>query len=98
MVNLDPTIGAKIRKTRPCVVISPNEMNKHLKTIIIAPITSTLKFYPSRISITHRATINEVILDQIETIDKSRVVKSYDMLSSDEIKDIKSVLKEMLVD
>ena len=97
-MNLDPTIGAEIQKTRPCVVLSPQEMNQHLKTIIIAPVTSTIKFYPTRVNITHRETINQIVPDQIRTIDKKRIVKTFDLLSKEEISEIKAIIKEMLVD
>ena len=97
-MNLDPTIGAEIQKTRPCVVLSPQEMNQHLKTIIIAPVTSTIKFYPTRVNITQRETINQIVPDQIRTIDKKRIVKTFDLLSKEEISEIKAIIKEMLVD
>ena len=98
LVNLDPTVGAEIQKTRPCVVISPPEMNQHLKTIIIAPVTSAIKLYPTRVHITHRETINKIVLDQIRKIDKKRIVKTFDLLSKEEISEIKAIIKEMLVD
>ncbi|PLW96443.1 MAG: growth inhibitor PemK [Marinilabiliales bacterium] len=98
LVNLDPTVGAEIQKTRPCVVISPPEMNQHLKTIIIAPVTSAIKIYPTRVNITHRDTINQIVLDQIRTINKKRIVKTFDLLSKEEISEIKAIIKEMLVD
>jgi mRNA interferase MazF len=98
LVNLDPTVGAEIQKTRPCVVLSPQEMNRHLKTIIIAPVTSTIKLYPTRVNITQRETINQIVPDQIRTIDKKRIVKTFDLLSKEEISEIKANIKEMLVD
>ena len=98
LVNLDPTIGSEIKKTRPCVVISPDEMNKHLRTIIIAPMTTTSKSYPSRIEIKHDNKIGWIVLDQIRTIDKQRIIRDLGKLSKPEIKGIKAVLKELLVD
>jgi mRNA interferase MazF len=98
LVNLDPTIGSEIKKTRPCVVISPDEMNKHLRTIIIAPMTTTSKSYPSRIEIKHDNKIGWIVLDQIRTIDKQRIIKDLGKLSKPEIKEVKAVLKELLVD
>ena len=98
LVNLDPTIGSEIKKTRPCVVISPDEMNRHLRTIIIAPMTTTSKNYPSRIEIKHDNKIGWSVLDQIRTIDKQRILKELGKLSKPEIKEVKSVLKELLVD
>ena len=98
LVNLDPTIGSEIKKTRPCVVISPDEMNRHLRTIIIAPMTTTSKNYPSRIEIKHDNKIGWIVLDQIRTIDKQRIHKEFEKLSKPEIKEVKAVLKELLVD
>lgn len=98
LVNLDPTVGGEIKKTRPCVILSPNEMNKYLKTIVVAPMTSSSKGYPTRIEVNHNNKIGWVVLDQIRTIDKSRIIKSYSSLSPSEIKSIKSILKETFVD
>jgi len=98
LVNLDPTQGSEIKKTRPCVVISPNEMNNHLRTIIVAPMTTAAKRYPSRVTIVHNDTRGAIALDQIRTIDKSRVIKSSGDLKLPEIERCKQVLKEMLVD
>lgn len=98
IVNLDPTIGSEIKKTRPCVVISPDEMNKHLNTIIIAPITSKSKSYPTRVEIRVKGKQNWVVLDQIRTIDKRRIVKTGGNLSAEEIAQVKEVIRETLVD
>jgi mRNA interferase MazF len=98
IVNLDPTIGSEIRKTRPCVIISPDEMNRPLRTVIIAPITSKSKKYPTRVSITLDEKKSWVVLDQIRTIDKRRIIKSLDSLSEKEIREVKAVIKETLVD
>jgi len=98
IVNLDPTIGSEIKKTRPFVVISPDEMNKHLNTIIIAPITSKSKNYPTRVEIQVRDKQNWVVLDQIRTIDKRRIVKTGGNLSQGEITQVKEVIRETLVD
>ena len=98
IVNLDPTIGSEIKKTRPCVVISPDEMNKYLNTIIIAPVTSKSKSYPTRVEIEVRGNQNWVVIDQIRTIDKRRIVKTGGNLNQDEINRVKEVIKETLVD
>jgi mRNA interferase MazF len=98
LVNLDPTLGSEIQKTRPCVVISPNEMNKHLNTIIIAPMTSSLKEYPTRVAVNHNSKNGMIALDQIRTVDKKRTLKVLGKLNKTEIQSTKSVLKEMLVD
>lgn len=92
------TIGSEIKKTRPCVIVSPNEMNKYLNTIIVAPMTTNLKKYPSRIEVNHNNKKGMVIIDQIKTIDKSRILKHFESLSKTEIKNCKDVLREMFVD
>lgn len=98
LVNLDPTLGSEIQKTRPCVVVSPNEMNKHLNTIIIAPMTSSLKEYPTRVPVNHNSKKGMIALDQIRTVDKKRILKVLGKLNKTEIQSTKEVLKEMLVD
>ncbi len=98
LVNLDPTLGSEIQKTRPCVVVSPNEMNKHLNTIIIAPMTSSLKEYPTIVVVNHNSKKGMIALDQIRTVDKTRILKALGKLNKTEIQFTKEVLKEMLVD
>lgn len=98
LVNLDPTIGSEIKKTRPCVIISPDEMNKYLNTVIIAPMTSQSKKYPTRIEVNHDNKIGWIVLDQIRTIDKQRIVKSLDKLTESEVAQVKRIIKELLVD
>jgi mRNA interferase MazF len=98
LVNLDPTIGSEIKKTRPCVVISPDEMNRHLRTVVIAPMTTSSKDYPTRIEIKHDNKIGWIVLDQIRTVDKQRIVKELGKLSKPEIKEVKAIIKETFVD
>jgi len=98
LVNLDPTIGSEIKKTRPCVVISPNEMNKYLRTIVIAPITSSSKNYPTRVKVKHQNKTGQAVIDQIRTIGKQRIIKKLGSLSNIEIKNIKRVIRETFVD
>ena len=98
LVNLDPTSGSEIKKTRPCVIISPNEMNKYLRTIIVAPMTTTSRKYPTRIEVKHDRKIGWIVIDQIRTIDKQRIIRVLERLSKPEIKELKSVLKETFVD
>ena len=98
LVNLDPTIGSEIQKTRPCVVISPNEMNKYLQTIVVAPMTTASKRYPTRVEVKHGRKKGWIVLDQIRTLDKIRIVKCYNLLSDKEILKVKAVLKEAYVD
>lgn len=97
LVNLDPTIGSEIKKTMPCVVISPDEMNKYLRTIIIAPMTTSSKIYPTRIEIKHDRKIGWIVIDQIRTIDKQQIMGIMGTLSQPEIKELKSVIKETFV-
>jgi mRNA interferase MazF len=98
LVNLDPTVGSEIRKTRPCVVISPDEMNKHLRTFVIAPMTTSSKNYPTRVEIKHDNKIGWIVLDQVRTIDKQRIIKILGNLSRTEIKEVKAIIKETYVD
>ena len=98
LTDLNPTKGAEMQKIRPCVVISPNEMNKHLKTVQIAPLTSTLSNYPWRVNVTCENKKGKVALDHIRSIDKSRLLKMIDRLTTEETKSLKQCLKTMLVD
>lgn len=98
LVNLDPTLGSEIKKTRPCIVISPNEMNKFLNTVVIAPMTTSSKNYPTRIEVRHDNKIGWIVLDQIRTIDKQRIIKDLGRLTKSEINELKSVLKETYID
>lgn len=97
LVNLDPTIGSEMKKTRPCVIISPNEMNKYLQTIVIAPVTSNSKPYPTRVLLKHHATKGYVVLDQIRSVDRNRIIKGLGKLSDKEITEVKSVIHETYV-
>ena len=98
LVNLDPTIGSEIKKTRPCVIISPDEINRYLNTIVIAPMTSNLKLYPTRVAVEFVNKKGMIAIDQIRTIDKSRMVKVLGKLTKYEIKNCKDVIKETFVD
>ncbi|MDP3441644.1 MAG: type II toxin-antitoxin system PemK/MazF family toxin [Ignavibacteria bacterium] len=98
LLNLEPTIGSEMKKTRPCVVLSPNEMNKYLQTIVIAPLTSSSKPYPTRIEITQEVIKGWIVLDQIRTVDRIRIIKSLGYLTVKEIDNVKSVIKETYVD
>ena len=98
LVNLDPTLGSEIQKTRPCVIVSPNEMNKHLKTVVICPMTTNTKEYPTRVAVNQDGKSGMIIIDQIRTIDKSRIQKVIGKLNKTEIKMCKEVIKETFVD
>jgi Growth inhibitor len=98
LLNLEPTIGCEMKKTRPCVVLSPNEMNKYLQTIVIAPLTSSSKPYPTRIEITQKVIKGWIVLDQIRTVDRIRIIKSLGYLTEKETNNVKNVIKETYVD
>ena len=94
-VNLDPTMGSEIKKTRPCVIISPDEMNRHIRTVIIAPLTKVLRNYPTLIPCKVEGKQGQIVLDQIRTIDKSRLVRKITTLNNNTQKKVLSVLMEM---
>jgi mRNA interferase MazF len=98
LVNLDPTMGSEMKKTRPCVVISPNEMNKYLETIVIAPMTSSSKKYPTRVEVNHDKKKGWIVLDQIRTVDRKRIIKKLGKLTDKEWNKVKSILRETYVD
>ncbi|MCY7292164.1 MAG: type II toxin-antitoxin system PemK/MazF family toxin [Ferruginibacter sp.] len=98
LVNLDPTIGSEMQKTRPAVIISPNEMNKYLNTVVIALITSSSKRYPTRVEIKNNKSKGWVVLDQIRTIDRKRISKKLGKVTGKEIETIKIILKETFID
>ena len=98
LVNLDPTIGSEMQKIRPAVILSPNEMNKYLNTVVIAPMTSSSKSYPTRVEVNHNKTKGWIVLDQIRTIDRQRITKKLDKLTDKDIKKVKNILKETFVD
>ncbi|MEA3474863.1 MAG: type II toxin-antitoxin system PemK/MazF family toxin [Candidatus Cloacimonadota bacterium] len=98
LVCLDPTVGHEIKKSRPCIVLSPDEMNKYISTVIIAPMTTKSRSYPTRIHITFQKKKGWIVLDQIRTIDKQRLIKRLGEITPKTIIKLKSVIKEMLVD
>ena len=98
IVNLDPTIGVEIQKTRPCVIVSPDEMNRHLGTVVICPITSQSRSYPTRIEFDLERRLNWIVIDQIRTIDKIRILKTIGSLEMETILVLKSVIQETFVD
>ncbi len=95
LVSLDPTLGHEIKKTRPCVIISPDEMNHHIGTVIVAPMTSRGRDYPTRVNCTFQKVSGQVVLDQIRTVDKIRLVKRLGTLSPAVADQMLSVLNEM---
>ena len=95
LINLDPVIGHEIRKTRPCVIISPDEMNQHIGTVIVAPMTTKGRNYPTRIPLTFKRKKGQIVLDQIRTIDKTRLVKRLGKLDKNVSAQILQILREM---
>ena len=95
MVNLDPTIGFEIKKPRPCLIISPDEMNHNIRTVIIAPMTSAQKDYPTRVPCTFRKKKGQIVLDQIRTIDRVRLIKKLGTIDSKAQLDVISVLQKL---
>ena len=95
LVNLDPTIGSEIQKTRPCLVISPDEMNRNIRTVIIAPMTSAQKGYPTRVSCTFHKKKGQIVLDQLRTIDKARLIKKLGTIDSKDQLEVISILQQL---
>jgi len=98
LVDLDPTQRSEMKKTRPCVIISPNEMNKYLQTIVIAPLTTHSKNYPTRIKTNLQNTVGWIAIDQIRTIDRKRIIKIVGSLTAAEIQKTKATIREAFVD
>ena len=98
LIDLEPAVGHEMKKIRPCVVISPNEINNNIQTVIIAPMTTKSHSYPSRVEITFQEKTGFIVLDQIKAVDKNRLNKRLGVLDAVTIKSVKSVIKEMLVD
>ena len=95
LINLDPTVGSEIQKTRPCLIISPDEMNRHIRTVIVAPMTTASKEYPTRISCQFMEKAGHIVLDQIRTIDKTRLIKKMGTLDSETQLKVISVLQRL---
>ena len=95
LINLDPTVGSEIRKTRPCVVVSPAEMNSYLRTVIVAPMTSQGFDAPFRPTLTFRGTSGRILLDQVRTVDKARLVKKLGTLTTQTHQKVMKTLQEL---
>ncbi len=95
LVNLDPTVGGEIRKTRPCVVISPDELNRHIRTVIVAPMTTKERTYPTRVACRFKGKDAQVVLDQIRTVDSKRLVRRLGRLPKRAREGVLSVLAEL---
>ena len=98
LVNLDPTIGREIKKTRPCLIISPDEMNQHIATVIVAPMTTKGRSYPTRILCEFQGKAGQIVLDQIRTVDRARLVKKLGQIDSATQKTVLLVLAEMFAE
>ena len=98
LIDLDPTRGHEIQKTRPCLVVSPNEMNRAIGTVIVAPMTTKSRDYPTRVALRFKGKQGWIVLDQIRTVDKARLVKKLGRIANDETERVKEILREMLVD
>jgi len=98
LVNLDPTIGSEIQKTRPCLIISPNEINHHIATVIVAPMTTKGQPYPTRVTCQFQGQNGQIVLDQIRTVDKTRLVKLLGQISAEEQKTVLDILAEMFTE
>lgn len=95
LVSLDPTLGSEIQKTRPCLVVSPDEMNEFLRTVLVAPMTTTRRDYPTRVDITFQRRIGQVALDQMRAVDRQRLVRRLGHAPSSAAHAASSVLVEM---
>jgi mRNA interferase MazF len=98
IVNLDPTVGHEIKKSRPCVIISPDEMNDHIGTVIVAPLTSTGKNYPTRVRLVVQGREGWIVLDQIRTVDKIRLTAKIGALEVATVATVKDIIRQMLVE
>lgn len=94
LVNLDPTVGSEIRKARPCVVVSPDEMNRHVRTVVVAPMTTAGRPYPSRVPVRFAGKDGQVVMDQLRTVDKARLERRLGALEAREAAAVLDVLRE----
>lgn len=95
LVSLDPTVGSEIKKTRPCLVVSPDEMNRHIRTVIVAPMTTKGRQYPTRVACRFKGKAGQVVLDQIRTVDRERLVRKLGRLDADTGARVLAVMGEM---
>ncbi len=95
LVNLDPTVGHEIKKVRPCLVVSPDEMNHHIRTVIVAPMTTKGRAYPTRVPCRFKGKTGHIVLDQLRTVDSVRLVGNLGRISRKTASDVLTVLQEM---
>ena len=98
LVNLDQTIGSEIKKTRPCLVISPNEVNRHIATVIVATMTTQSRDYPTRLNLNFQGKEGQVVLDQIHTVDKERLVRKLGEIDQEVQKKVLAILAELFAE
>lgn len=98
LVNLDPTVGSETKKMRPCVIVSPNEMNRYISTVIVAPVTTRGRRYPTRVVCQFQGKDGQIVLDQIRTVDKARLVKRLGQISDDRQRAVLDTLAEMFAE
>jgi mRNA interferase MazF len=98
LVNLDPTVGSEIKKTRPCVIVSPDEMNRHIATVIVAPMTTKGRNYPTRVECAFEGKSGQVVLDQLRTVDKKRLVKKMGRIDKTTQRAVLLALAEMFTE
>ena len=95
LINLDPTIGSEIQRARPCLIISPDEMNRHIRTVIVAPMTTAGKDYPTRVPCKFKKKKGQIVLDQIRTIDKTRLIKKLGSINPETQLEVISILQRL---
>jgi mRNA interferase MazF len=98
LVNLDPNIGSEIKKPRPCLIISPNEINHYISTVIVTPMTTKGQLYPTRVTCQFQGKEGQIVLDQIRTIDKTRLIKLLGQITAEEQKAVLDILAEMFAE
>lgn len=95
LVNLDPTVGSEIRKARPCLIISPDEMNQHIATVVVAPMTTKGRDYPTRVKFTFQGKAGQIVLDQLRTVDKVRLTQKLGRIDKRTQGEVLTVLAEI---
>ena len=95
LVNLDPTVRSEIQKTRPCLIISPDEMNRHIRTVVVAPMTTAGRDYPTRATCNFKKKKGQIVLDQIQTIDKTRLIRKLGSINPETQLEVISVLQRL---
>lgn len=95
LIRLDPSLAAEIKKTRPCLVVSPDEMNEPLQTLLVAPMTTTRRNYPTRVTVSFRGKTGQIALDQLRTVDRERLIRKLGIVPAKTAREISSVLLEM---